>query len=254
MYNTKVVVNADDFGMEPNATYAILKALERGWISTTTIMTTTSAFEEACEIAHREKLLDRIGIHFNLTEGQPLTDKIKKCPRFYNEKGELFKSRKGYFFSREESEAIYTELEAQLKRLHDFGIHPTHADSHHHVHHYWGVGMIMAHFCKRNNIPALRLSFNFGKKFGWKRKSYSKVFNTRLSIMNLAKTKYFCEIRQSNENLFKKNKPVELMVHPYYTEEGKMTNYVDGDDFGMLVKKYLNGLTLVTYKELTEKN
>ncbi len=246
-----IVVNADDFGMDSNATKAILKSFKMGWISTTTIMPTMPGFEEACEIAHEEKLLDRIGIHFNLTEGQPLTEKIKKCPRFYNEKGELFKSRKGYFFSREETDAIYTELKAQLKKLHDFDLHPTHADSHHHVHHYWGIGMTMAKFCNDNNIPALRLSFNYGKKFGWKRKTYSKLFNTKLHFRNLDKTKYFCEVRQSAPELFERNKPVELMVHPIYDNDGKMTNYVKGDDFEEIFNKYINGYNLITYKELS---
>lgn len=251
MNRSKVVVNADDFGMNSKSTKAILKSFEMNWISTTTIMPTMPGFEEACEIAHEKKLLDRIGIHFNLTEGQPLTEKIKTCPRFYNEKGELFKSRKGYFFSREETDAIYIELKAQLKRLHDFDIHPTHADSHHHVHHYWGIGMTVAKFCNDNNIPALRLSFNYGKKFGWKRKTYSKLFNTKLHFRNLDKTKYFCEIKQSTPELFSKNKPVEIMVHPIYDDEGKITNYVGGDSFEYLINKYLSEQKLITFKELS---
>lgn len=250
MNNSKIVVNADDFGMNSNATKAILKSFNAGWISTTTIMPTMPGFEEACEIAHSEKLLDRIGIHFNLTEGQPLTEKIKKCPRFYK-MGKLFKSRKGYFFSAEENEAIILELDEQLKRLHDFKIHPTHADSHHHVHHHWGIGMTMAKFCNENNIPALRLSFNYGKKFGWKRKSYSKMFNSKLHFRNLDKTKYFCEVRQSTPHLLNMNKPVELMVHPIYDEVGNITNYVDGDDFEEIFNKYISGYKLITYKELS---
>lgn len=249
--NTKVVVNADDFGMNSNATMAILKAFETGWISTTTIMPTMPGFEEACQLAHDHKLLDKIGIHFNLTEGQPLTQNLKLFSKFYNDKAELYKSRKGHLFSRLEKEAVYKELEAQHKRLLDFGIHPTHADSHHHVHHYWGIGMVCSDFCKRNNIPALRLSFNYGKKFGWKRKTFSKAFNTRLQLKGLAKTKYFCEIRQSTPQLFNLGKPVEIMVHPVYDNQGNMTNYVDGDNFENLINTYLNNQEFITYKQLS---
>lgn len=245
----KIVVNADDFGMNTNATKAILESFHKGWISTTTIMTTMPGFEEACEIAHEEKLLDRIGIHFNLTEGEALTEKIKHCPKFYKDGG-MYKSRKGHIFTGEEKQAIYQELEAQLDRLNKYNIYPTHADSHHHFHHYWSAGMIFAEFCNNRKIPALRLSFNYGKKFGLKRLMFSKLFNTKLRLKGLEKTKYFCEIRQSTPELFRKNKPIEIMVHPIYDDKGNITNYVGGDNFETLVKKYFANIKFVTYKDL----
>jgi predicted glycoside hydrolase/deacetylase ChbG (UPF0249 family) len=251
MNSSKVVVNADDFGMNSKSTSAILKSFEMNWISTTTIMINMPGFEEACEIAHEEKLLDRIGIHFNLTEGQPITEKIKTCPRFYNDRDELYKSKKGNFFTSDENKAIYKELEAQLKRLQDFKIYPTHADSHHHVHHHWGIGLIFSGFCKRNNIPSLRLSFNYGKKFGWRRKLYSKFFNGNLKLKGLDKTKYFCEIRQSTPELFSKNKPVEVMVHPIYDDEGKITNYVGGDNMEKLIAQYLPQIKFVSFSQIS---
>ena len=250
--NVKLVVNADDFGMNANTTNAIVESFQRDWISSTTIMTTMPGFEEACEIAHEKKLLNKIGIHFNLTEGKPLTGRIKNCPKFCDVNGKFFKSAKGLFLDSEEKVAIYEELEAQLNQLNKNGILPTHADSHHHVHHYWGVGMLFADFCKKNNIPALRLNFNFGKKFGWKRKSYSKLFNLILEARGLAKTKYFCEIRQVYDKLFNSGNPVEIMVHPVYDNHGIITNYVDGDNFESLVEKYINGFTFVSYKDLME--
>jgi predicted glycoside hydrolase/deacetylase ChbG (UPF0249 family) len=250
--NIKLVVNADDFGMNSNSTNAIVESIQQGWISTTTIMTTMPGFEEACEIAHEKKLLDRIGIHFNLTEGQPLTDKIKSCPKFCDVNGQFFKSEKGHYLTLEEKSAVYSELEAQLIKLKKFSISPTHADSHHHVHQWWAPGMLFVKFCKTNYIPALRLNFNFGKKFSWKRKSYSKLFNTMLEVKGLAKTKYFCEIQQVYSKLFKSGKPAEVMVHPVYDNNGMITNYVGGKNFEYLIEKHLHGFTFVTYKDLME--
>jgi hypothetical protein len=111
--------------------------------------------------------------------------------------------------------------------------------------------MLFSDFCKSNSIPALRLSFNYGSKFGWKRKTYSKAFNTRLKFKGLDMTKFFCEIRQSTPQLFSQGKPVEIMVHPIYDGNGNITNYVAGDNFESLIDKYLSGQKLVTYKELT---
>ena len=97
----------------------------------------------------------------------------------------------------------------------------------------------------------LTFSFNFGKKFRWKRKIYSKLFNTKLEARGLAKTKYFCEIRQVNAKLLSWGKPAEIMVHPVYDSGGVITNYIAGDNFESLIKKHLKGLSFVTYKELT---
>ena len=68
----KIIVNADDFGMSAEANRAIVEAFENNVISSTTLMTNMPGFEEACELAHRRRLLGKIGLHLNLTSGYPL--------------------------------------------------------------------------------------------------------------------------------------------------------------------------------------
>ena len=78
----KIIINADDFGMSAEANKAIVEAFEKNVISSTTLMANMSGFNEACELAHRHRLLGKIGVHLNLTSGYPLSEPIRKCCAF----------------------------------------------------------------------------------------------------------------------------------------------------------------------------
>lgn len=72
----RVIVNADDFGLDENRTKAILLAHREGWISTTTAIVTTNCFPKSIKLVEKTRLHENIGLHLNLTEGFPMTDKI----------------------------------------------------------------------------------------------------------------------------------------------------------------------------------
>lgn len=250
--NFKIVVNADDFGMSNAVNQAILKSFNNSWISTTTIMCNMPGFEEACEIAHSEKILDCIGIHFNITEGKPLTEKIRKLKKFCNNYGEMYKSFKGQTFNYVEKEAVYIELEAQVNKLIKNHINPTHADSHRHSHHFIGTQSLFIALAKKNSIPAVRVRFNWGN-LSLQRRIYSKLYNWRLELSNLAKTKYFCEIRNVDKKLLMKKKPIEVMVHPSPGENGRILNYKDGNDLEETLNRYLPVRNFITYDYLVRE-
>ena len=104
-------------------------------ITDTTMIANGACFEKAVLLAGKEGFLDRIGIHFNLTEGIPLTDGIRSIPDFVCG-GAFCKAyvRDPRPLSEEEQNAVYAELTAQADRVVNAGICITHADSHHHVH------------------------------------------------------------------------------------------------------------------------
>ncbi len=72
----------------------------------------------------------------------------------------MYKSFKGFTLNREEKAAVYEELKAQLERCVNHGIIPTHIDSHHHMHHFWGIGRVFVGITNQNQIPTIRLRFN----------------------------------------------------------------------------------------------
>ncbi|MDR3609218.1 MAG: ChbG/HpnK family deacetylase, partial [Ignavibacteriaceae bacterium] len=203
-YKAKVIVNADDFGQNENTNHAILESFNLGLISTTSLLCNRPGFDEACELVHQNNLSDNIGIHLNITQGESLTEPIKKLAKFYSN-GQMFHSFKGHFLNTEESRAVYLEYQAQLDRCKRNGINPTHIDSHHGMHNYWGIGKIVVELALKNKISAVRLRVNWGKisnkgrsgsnKFyNLRGKIYSRLNNYRLHRSGLAKTEYFCEI------------------------------------------------------------
>ncbi len=133
--NKKILItNSDDFGLNESITDAIIETHINGIMTSTSIMLNMPGFEYAI---NKVKIIETlgVGIHFNLTEGYPVCDP-SKIPLLLNEIGQ-FKSnneqRKNLLFGKEQFRQVVIELDAQLTKLLDYGISPSHFDSHHHI-------------------------------------------------------------------------------------------------------------------------
>ena len=209
----KIIINADDFGMSVDANKAIVEAFEMNVISSTTVMANMPGFREACELAHRHGLIGKVGVHLNLTSGYPLTDSIRECSQFCDDRG-MFRPRQTMFWlSRKESMAATSEIDAQIKACVDQGLCPTHLDSHHHVHTEWPIGNVVIAVARRHGIKAIRLSRNCGPGIGIAHRSYKWAYNTRLKVYGLAKTQYFGSASDVQQILAEGFGVIEVMVH-----------------------------------------
>jgi predicted glycoside hydrolase/deacetylase ChbG (UPF0249 family) len=209
----KIIVNADDFGMNAETNRAIVEAFENNVISSATLMTNMPGFDEACELAHRHRLLGKIGLHLNLTSGYPLSSPIRRCPRFCDNVG-MFRARQTRFrLSKEERLAVETEIASQIKACLDRGLCPTHLDSHHHVHTEWAIGAAAITIARQYRIKAIRLSRNCGPGIDLVHKLYKIAYNSRLRVYGLAKTRYFGTSEDVREILVTASGDVEVMVH-----------------------------------------
>jgi chitin disaccharide deacetylase len=209
----RIIVNADDFGMSAETNRAIVEAFQRGVISSTTVMANMPGFEEACELARRYRLSGKIGVHLNLTEGRPLTEPIQRLPRFCDEQG-LFRPRRTLFrLSKEEKRAVEAEFAAQIQACIERGVHPTHLDSHQHVHTEWPIGEVAIRVAHRYGIGAIRLTRNCGTGIGLGHMFYKAAYNARLRIHGLAKTRYFGSATDVPSVLATTLHDVEVMVH-----------------------------------------
>jgi len=209
----RIIVNADDFGMNAETNQAIVDAFASGAISSTTLMVNMPGFEQACELSRSHKLAGKIGVHLNLTEGRPLTENMKRLSRFCDDRG-LFRPRRTIFFlSREEMVAVEEEFAAQVQACIDQGVHPTHLDSHQHIHTEWPIGAAVIHVARQYGIGAVRLSRNCGPGIDWVHKLYKLAYNTRLRLYGLAKTQYFGSLTDVPAVLAMTQGDVEIMVH-----------------------------------------
>lgn len=159
---SRLIINADDFGLTASCTQAIAQSLRDGLVTDTTMVANGEAFEQAAQLAVRE-FAGKVGIHFNLTEGRPLTQDIRELAAFCADGAFHGKINRLKRLDRREKQAVYDELNAQCRKLKDASIEITHADSHHHIHTGIFIAPIVMRVCRENAIEAIRLHRNMGQ-------------------------------------------------------------------------------------------
>ncbi len=251
----KLIINGDDFGMSKSINTAIIKSFENSLISSTSLITNMPGFKHAEHLIHTNKFLPgNVGIHINLTEGYPLTEKIKKCKRFCDEHGVFIYKRKQPIFllTTDERIAVYQEIRAQINKIFLSHISPTHLDSHHHIHTEWGISKIVIELAKEFGIRKMRLCRNMGKDDNAFKRIYKSAFNFYLkNKLGIGGSHFFGEINDlvKMEKQIPQGKVIEIMTHPHFDDHG---NLVDSDKKDLHIK--LNPLLLssnkISYKDL----
>lgn len=129
---TKLIINADDFGMCQGNTIGILIAHQEGLVTSTTCMMNMPYATFALEQAKKYPQL-KIGVHLVLTVGQPL---IKNATSYIDQDGSFIRPN-AYPDGKPHADLdeLYLEWKAQIDRFIEITGHkPSHLDSHHHVH------------------------------------------------------------------------------------------------------------------------
>ncbi|HEX5442734.1 MAG TPA: ChbG/HpnK family deacetylase [Pirellulales bacterium] len=153
----RVVLHADDLGLNHSVTRGILEGFEAGVLTSAALLANAPAAEQALDAwqalleahragrlastAARRRLGDSpgdfdLGVHLNLTQGRPLTG--QRFPRqLLNDRGEFLPP--GQLFSRliwrggRCRDAIHAELAMQVELLMAHGLEPTHLNGHQYV-------------------------------------------------------------------------------------------------------------------------
>jgi predicted glycoside hydrolase/deacetylase ChbG (UPF0249 family) len=123
MARRQLVVNADDFGFTTDVNEGIVESHRGGILTACTLMANGAAFEDAVHLARETPTLD-IGCHLVLIGGESLVTR-RAYPRTVSQLVAALAGR-----------AInpYAELRAQIEKILDAGIRPTHIDTHKHTH------------------------------------------------------------------------------------------------------------------------
>ncbi|MCX7081193.1 MAG: ChbG/HpnK family deacetylase [Pseudomonas sp.] len=211
----QVIVNADDFGLSENENAVILRAFQTGLISSATAMANMPAFATACAIAKHPLLQGRIGLHFNLTYGRPLSEAILEQPIFCTACGEfdLDLSRHSLWLGRSARQAVQEELEAQWQRCLEMGLQPSHLDSHQHVHNIWPIGEIVARFAASQSVP-IRLASNLGQNIGPCKRLFKTLLNRRLRNLAGATADHVCTPADLRNAPPPATGLLEVIIHP----------------------------------------
>ena len=155
-----LIVNADDLGWTEGVNRGIAEAHRHGIVTSTSMLANGKAFAKAVELVEKMPALG-IGVHLNLSDGAPVAER-KQVGSLVNSKGImqggpesllLRMARRGLAV-----EQVEREWDAQIRKVRDAGIQPTHLDGHKHVHMLPGLFEIALRLGKRHGIGAVRIA------------------------------------------------------------------------------------------------
>lgn len=229
IFNNRYIVNADDFGISDEVNAAIDSCMKNNSICTTSILANGVKYNEAIEKAYIGNYSDKIGFHFNLTEGKPLSDEICSCKRFVdaNSGNFIYKRNSLLFLTNKEKKGIKAEFSAQYNKLKESGLAVRNFDSHQHVHTELPIFKVIADQLINNNILIIRLAENCNTGSSWIKRIYKNYFNAMLHRKGFLTVDYFTSyFDNSSENMPKNSNQVELMIHPI-TRNGEIWDSVE---------------------------
>ena len=153
----RIIINADDLGMSAEVNAQIEKCINLGVVTSSTLMANAPEFEEGVRIAKQYTQVS-VGVHLNIIEFSPLTNSdIFKKHGVVGEDGRFIE---GAIFSvpidEELRKAIFEEWDAQITKVENAGIHPTHVDSHQHVHTMKVLQDVLCHVMDKHRIKKVR--------------------------------------------------------------------------------------------------
>ena len=128
-----LIIHADDGGLCHSVNQAIISALEKGTVSSTSLMASCPQLEEMTDYLKINPQFD-LGIHLALTceypnyPWGPVSDK-NNVNSLVNPAGYLWHSVKE-FIQNAKPEDVETELRAQIECILEAGLQPSHLDSH----------------------------------------------------------------------------------------------------------------------------
>lgn len=174
----KLIVNADDFGLHTLINQGIIKGHREGFITSTSIMPSADAYEEAVELAKSNPKLG-IGIHLTLVGGVKSVLPKEQVSSLLDAEGRFLPDyvafAKRFYTGGVKGSELEAELRAQIEKALASGLKITHIDSHQHTHVLPGMNGLVRKLCneyniKRERIPKEGYTFSGGFQAGLGRK------------------------------------------------------------------------------------
>jgi chitin disaccharide deacetylase len=262
-----LIVNADDFGLCAEITTGIIKAHTEGIVTAVSVVANGRYFKEGMALLKNTGL--DAGVHLTLVgEEKPLSGPIDGL---VDEEGYFLASYREtaarIVSGRFDGAALEKELFGQVGLIRDYGINPTHLDSHQHLHLLPSVRKITCEIAKKFNIKWIRLpSSGSAGLQDMGVNLLSRALRSGAKQQKLRFTDHFLGFQERgkmNEEklslILQRLKPglAEMMVHPGYDASGKYDwDYHWEDEIKALtsekIKKIIKeqGITLTTFKEM----
>lgn len=183
----RLIVNADDFGLHPSVNAGIAKGHVAGIITSASLMAGGENFTDAVRIAARSPRLG-IGVHLTLVGGGRPVLPPEIVPSLVDGQGRFPKSHPTfiirYLAGKIRLAEVEAELTAQVRKVTEAGLVPTHLDSHQHLHALPGIFAIVRKLAGGFGIGAIRKPAEALNFFGGMKPSVLRVAGrTGLSLL-----------------------------------------------------------------------
>jgi predicted glycoside hydrolase/deacetylase ChbG (UPF0249 family) len=245
-----LIVNADDLGWTEGVNRGIVEVHRKGLVTSATLLANGRAFDSGIEAGRKNPELG-IGVHLNLSDGPPAAP-ADWVPGLLNAAGELDGGPESLLLriaSRSlPLDEVEREWDAQIRKIREAGISPTHLDGHKHVQMLPGLFELALRLAKKHGIRAIRVAHEESRlrsalsagashhasvvmKQGVQARGLKLLTRDARELADregVATSDYFCGIAQTGqltregiEELLE-NLPegtTELMCHPGYVDE-----------------------------------
>jgi predicted glycoside hydrolase/deacetylase ChbG (UPF0249 family) len=155
-----LIVNADDLGWTAGVNRGIADAHRNGIVTSTSLLANGSAFDHGVRVAGGLPGLG-VGVHLNLSDGPP-TSPTGQVRSLLDENGKFLGGPESLLLRLTtkslDVKEVEKEWDAQIQRVREAGIRPTHLDGHKHVHMLPGLFGIALRLAKRHGIEGIRVS------------------------------------------------------------------------------------------------
>jgi hopanoid biosynthesis associated protein HpnK len=194
-----LIINADDFGFSQGVNAAIIQAHEEGILTSTSLMVSGDAAQEAIALAKNHPHL-AVGLHLVLVCGKSVLPPAQ-IPNLVDSQGNFSNNPTqaglSYQFNQATRAELRLEISAQLEKFRDSGLNLAHVDGHLHLHVHPVILNILTEFAAEFQIKFIRLpSEELSKNL--------KIDNRNL-LTKIVWSIVFGQLRRYGEGLLKAN-------------------------------------------------
>jgi predicted glycoside hydrolase/deacetylase ChbG (UPF0249 family) len=249
----KIIVNADDLGMSETVNRAIFQGMQRGTITSATMLANGPDVQAAARDLRWFPNCS-FGVHLNLTEFHPLSAASQAELASILDQNRCFNgnSIREVKITVSMLRAIFREWCGQIESLMRLGVEPSHLDAHHHVHTIPQMLPVLAALRRKYKIDKIRISRNMYddcERPAQLLLAKKRVYNLALRTIGFRTTRIFTDLKTFIK-LCAGRPPrlasAELMTHP---------GSLPGDEEALLLENGWRGrlsydVALVSYKNL----
>jgi predicted glycoside hydrolase/deacetylase ChbG (UPF0249 family) len=154
-----MIINADDFGLTSAVNEEIVRCIENGVVTSTSLIACGRAADEAVRLAKSFGEHTGLGVHLTLDSETPISDPVT-TPTIVSKRGTLL-PRSDIMLRLLKRQVniddVHRELSAQIEKVINAGLHPDHLDGHGHIQVFPTILSLIIDIAKQFNISAIRL-------------------------------------------------------------------------------------------------